>query len=268
MYKIKVILLASLLLLPLSALAQTEVPHTFTDGTPALAAEVNENFDALADEVNAQDVRIKNVENVASVNLPHTFTYTKNDQEAGYEFQVGGVDYRLVDLPVYEYSTGDRYVVRYPLIGEYTNAHVTFGHKFGGSFTSNGIAVDIDGYEGVVQLSEGMSYSIGTETPYEDNTFVKYSSCSLSLTILETGFLVGDWNGTSFNNLFSKRISEDISPQDTSANSYVDSVPAPPERDPDLVRTACDDLIDYIQVFGPSQARDTSPSTQQATNID
>lgn len=118
MSQIKVILLASLLLLPLPALAQTQVPHTFTDGTPALASEVNENFDALADGVNAQDVRIKNIENEAFVNRGHTLTYTKNDQEAGYEFQVAGVDYRLVDLPMYEYSTGDRYVVRYPFLNQ------------------------------------------------------------------------------------------------------------------------------------------------------
>ena len=40
-------LLAIMLLLPLSALAQTQVPNVFEDGTPATAAEVNANFDAL-----------------------------------------------------------------------------------------------------------------------------------------------------------------------------------------------------------------------------
>ena len=39
--------LSTLLLLPLSALAQTQVPNVFEDGTPATAAEVTENFDAL-----------------------------------------------------------------------------------------------------------------------------------------------------------------------------------------------------------------------------
>ena len=37
-------LIATLLLVPLSALAQTQVPNVFEDGTPASAAEVNENF--------------------------------------------------------------------------------------------------------------------------------------------------------------------------------------------------------------------------------
>ena len=40
-------LIGILLLLPLSALAQTQVPNVFEDGSPAWAAEVNENFDAL-----------------------------------------------------------------------------------------------------------------------------------------------------------------------------------------------------------------------------
>ena len=38
---------ATLLLVPLSALAQTQVPNVFEDGTPATAAEVNANFEAL-----------------------------------------------------------------------------------------------------------------------------------------------------------------------------------------------------------------------------
>lgn len=40
-------LIGILLLLPLSALAQTQVPNVFEDGTPATAAEVNANFEAL-----------------------------------------------------------------------------------------------------------------------------------------------------------------------------------------------------------------------------
>ena len=46
-------LLAILLLLPLSVLAQTQVPNVFEDGTPASAAEVNENFDALEATIDA-----------------------------------------------------------------------------------------------------------------------------------------------------------------------------------------------------------------------
>ena len=46
-------LLAILLLLPLSVLAQTQVPNVFEDGTPAKAAEVNANFDALETAIDA-----------------------------------------------------------------------------------------------------------------------------------------------------------------------------------------------------------------------
>ena len=46
-------LLAILLILSLSALAQTQVPNVFEDGTPASAAEVNEDFDALEAAIDA-----------------------------------------------------------------------------------------------------------------------------------------------------------------------------------------------------------------------
>ena len=46
-------LLAILLVLPLSTLAQTQVPNVFEDGTPAKAAEVNANFDALETAIDA-----------------------------------------------------------------------------------------------------------------------------------------------------------------------------------------------------------------------
>ena len=45
-------LLAIAFLLPLCAIAQTQVPNVFEDGTPASAAEVNENFEALETGLN------------------------------------------------------------------------------------------------------------------------------------------------------------------------------------------------------------------------
>ena len=40
------LLTAALLVASFGALAQTQVPNVFEDGTPATAAEVNANFDA------------------------------------------------------------------------------------------------------------------------------------------------------------------------------------------------------------------------------
>ena len=248
MSQIKVILLASLLLLPLPALAQTQVPHTFTDGTPALASEVNENFDALADGVNAQDVRIEELEDEGEGKEPvHTFTYTKNDQEAGYEFQVGGVDVRLVDFPIYEFSTGDRYVVRIPILNNGDTSWTTT-HPNEIADNPREYDLDIDGYSVQVYFTEIRGYKISVQQTISTTG----GSCRVTIRILETVFGTQDA-------LYSKFITEDISPQDNFANSYVDSIPAPSERDPDLARTACDDLIDYIQIFGPSQTRNTPP---------
>ena len=51
-----------LLLLPLSALAQTQVPNVFEDGTPATAAAVNENFEALETGLNQIETAISTAE--------------------------------------------------------------------------------------------------------------------------------------------------------------------------------------------------------------
>lgn len=41
---------------------QIEIPHSFTAGTKAIAAQVNENFTALVGESNSQDSRISTAE--------------------------------------------------------------------------------------------------------------------------------------------------------------------------------------------------------------
>ena len=52
----RILLSLPFLLLTLSPVANAQtVPNIFTDGTPALASEVNENFQALASAVNASD---------------------------------------------------------------------------------------------------------------------------------------------------------------------------------------------------------------------
>ena len=47
------LLTAVLLFASFNVVADTEVPHAFTDGTPAKASEVNANFDALETAIDA-----------------------------------------------------------------------------------------------------------------------------------------------------------------------------------------------------------------------
>jgi len=65
--KISVYLGVGAALVICTALAgQIDIPHQFTSGTPARAAEVNANFAALAEESNAQDTRLTAIENSSS----------------------------------------------------------------------------------------------------------------------------------------------------------------------------------------------------------
>ena len=55
MLRTTILFLVLLLSAASSAQAQVTIPNTFTDGDPALASEVNQNFQALASAVNASD---------------------------------------------------------------------------------------------------------------------------------------------------------------------------------------------------------------------
>ena len=43
-----------------SAFGQVQIPHKFSSGGPARAADVNENFEALAAGINASNAAIRN----------------------------------------------------------------------------------------------------------------------------------------------------------------------------------------------------------------
>jgi len=53
------------LLIPAHA-SELDTPHTFSSGTPAIAAEVNENFMAAEDAINDNDNRLTSVESTLS----------------------------------------------------------------------------------------------------------------------------------------------------------------------------------------------------------
>jgi len=58
--------LVALSLLPLSALAQTQVPNVFEDGKPAKAAEVNENFEYVLENASG-GCSVEQVDNTAEI---------------------------------------------------------------------------------------------------------------------------------------------------------------------------------------------------------
>lgn len=75
------------------------VPYVFSSGQKAKAAEVNANFKNLDD-------RVKSLESTSSSgasttpNDPHAISYNYVSANAGYEFTLGDIKYRLVRVPV------------------------------------------------------------------------------------------------------------------------------------------------------------------------
>ena len=98
MLRISLLLFVLLVSAASSAQAQVTIPNTFTDGDPALASEVNQNFQALASAVNAADCATAGdlVCNPASVSCPACPSCpacdTLGSYNEGFAAGVNGVD--------------------------------------------------------------------------------------------------------------------------------------------------------------------------------
>lgn len=99
-----ILALGILIPLPLAA----EVPHTFSAGTPARAAEVNDNFSNL-------DSRLSTLEDsLSQANSHYPITYSYKPSAIGDRITVGATNFRIVNVPVKEFSSGKVFHVSYP----------------------------------------------------------------------------------------------------------------------------------------------------------
>ena len=95
------------------------VPYVFSSGQKAKAAEVNANFKNLDD-------RVKSLESTSSSgasttpNDPHAISYNYVSANAGYEFTLGDIKYRLVRVPV---KGPDGSSSGYPILPYLVRAH-------------------------------------------------------------------------------------------------------------------------------------------------
>ena len=94
-------LIAILLLLPLSALAQTQVPNVFEDGTPASAAEVNANFQYVLESASG-GYSAEQVDNTAEITCADGTTAVV----PGYGTVVIYGNGIMGELPPLDYNTG------------------------------------------------------------------------------------------------------------------------------------------------------------------
>ena len=88
------LLLISLVVFAIPYSVFSQVPHTFTDGTPARAEEVNANFDALVSTLAALTARVDALESATTASLAGTYNYFEVkvdvDQNGSNSFSIAG----------------------------------------------------------------------------------------------------------------------------------------------------------------------------------
>lgn len=87
-------LLVSLFIFVIPFSVFSQVPHTFTDGTPALAEEVNANFGALVSALDVLTARVDALESTTTASLAGTYDYFEVkvdvDQNSSSSFSIAG----------------------------------------------------------------------------------------------------------------------------------------------------------------------------------
>ena len=151
----------SICLLPMMAcLSAVEVPNTFVDGEPAYASEVNENFETLKDAINATGNEDAMTPFLAK-KVPFNVTYSKNVQAPGTIMVVGGLNYRIIKLPITDPKSGVVYHMTIPMWVQsngYSSVNITIKES-ANILTSS---LKIDGFnafaynndEGIISFSE------------------------------------------------------------------------------------------------------------------
>lgn len=161
--------------------AMAAVPNTFVAGTPAKAAEVNQNFTYL-------DTKINDIEDAACANdtstSPGTYTYTANNTAAGtvLNLNAGGVStsFTILSFPIYDQSTGKRYAVKIPYN---SNIDILIRNVVTGCFGNMTIA----GYPAMINAWENQSIdrNVDSSTVFTKAFVTGYIQIKVGTTLLQ-----------------------------------------------------------------------------------
>lgn len=236
------------LLIGFATTVHSGVPHTFNNGFPALAKEVNANFaslnEAIEDIATAQIAAAeKNEETNCQPDL-HPITYEHKDSVLGEVVATsgGGTEYKMTLIPFVDFATGERYTIKLPLgyaVGGRGGSSIYITHT---NIEYDCTAHSINGFPMLIRSSGFYPIYVG----YEYNTFYKtveispYMSYSISIKINTTTRLS-----------FSYRIGLDVTELDKNAvdlNFDLTSIEDSAFEHNNTGIERIDNLIDYIEI--------------------
>lgn len=192
----KITILLALSLQAVQAIAA--LPNTFVAGTPAKAAEVNQNFTYLDTKIDA----VCNDQN----GVRNTYTYTVNNLASGSVLNLTtagqAIQYKMLTFPIYDHSTGKRYAVKIPYNSNISIGIYNTNVGCGGNETISGFPAVISGESEMqeIQRADNGSYSF-TKTYMFPGVSIKIGSTriSLGLYVFESNVVANSTdNGTPF----------------------------------------------------------------------
>jgi len=176
------------------------VPNVFVQGTPAKADDINANFSAVSGVINAiQNSQSNSNNSLCSDDLigPHKYLYSYKQSNVGQTVSVGGSNYVIYRLPIYEFKTGNHYAIQIPRLVSSTSSNqisISATHVPLGSYQSSYISScgnKISGFPASIYLYDSIRYSYGNQeytssTPSYNYAVTGSATLSASILINET----------------------------------------------------------------------------------
>jgi hypothetical protein len=129
------------------------------------------------------------VSGLADAAAPHSITYEKKSAVPGATLNISGVEFKIIRVPIRDFN-GNKYIITLPVqsVGGLIFGNVSTTH----STDPIGANLQIDGFDALVQVSDGRSYTLASDLSDPGTNHLVVQGHALAIVRIQVGTMVVD----------------------------------------------------------------------------